>query len=72
MEKKNFDGIEKTKELLSEMEMLNVVGGATKGGTNGSCAGNDDCSHNGTCAGNGKCHNNGECYLMPPLPPTEG
>ena len=56
--------------ILSEMEMINVLGGDGGGNnSNTKCSNNKDCSSNGTCEGNTGCHGNKKCkYLYDPLP----
>ncbi|SEM77193.1 hypothetical protein SAMN04487902_103185 [Prevotella sp. ne3005] len=55
--------------ILSEMEMINVLGGDGDGNnSNTKCSNNRDCSSNGTCEGNTGCHGNKKCkYLYDPL-----
>lgn len=64
MEKNKVKSIETSKEsILSEMEMINVLGGEDKGnGGNGNCSNNVDCSSNGKCSGNTGCHGNKKCF----------
>jgi len=55
--------------ILSEMEMINVLGGDGGGNnSNTKCSNNKECSSNGTCEGNTGCHGNKKCkYLYDPL-----
>lgn len=80
MGKKTLDCVEKNKELLSEMEMLNVMGGGdVTDRSNTKCSQNSECNDNTNCSGNSSCYNNTNCQgndkchnLMPPIPPKEG
>lgn len=71
--------------LLTEMDMLKVFGGSTRGGDNndscgsngscygnGSCSNNGDCSSNGSCSSQGNCHRNGKCDIIQIQPEDNG
>lgn len=55
--------------ILSEMEMITVLGGDGGGNdSNTKCSNNIDCSGNENCEGNTGCHGNKKCkYLYDPL-----
>lgn len=64
METNKVNALEKSKDgILTEMEMINVLGGEEKGNdSNGKCSNNTDCSSNGNCSGNTGCHGNKKCF----------
>lgn len=74
MKRKELVCFENSKNLLTEMEMLHVLGGEDDGGTeNSGCLSNDECSGNSMCSNNTSCSNNSWCIgndtcnvLMPP------